>query len=260
MNILRHGEFFGPNFAEQRVGGFVVSLTDYAGGTSIPWHRHAEACLTFVLAGGYRERLRQSARQCDVDNLVLHEPGELHADDFTAPSRCLGIYFDPRRVGTSIERSGIVKSPAVAAIATRAARELRHADAMTPIVVEGLMLQLFGDLGRKRESGAAPPWLARVRDEIAARFREPLTTTALAAGAGVHPVHLARSFAKHFRQTIGETIRELRVDFAKSAIRGGRPLSDVAVEAGFADQSHLTRTFRSVTGTTPAKFRRDQRR
>src|SRR6185436_11909547 len=190
MDILRHGEFVGASVAELRVGGFVVSLTEYAGGTSIPWLRHAEACLTFVVAGGYCERLRQSARQCDADSLVLHEPGELHADDFTATSRCLGVYFDPRRVGLSIERSGVLRSPAVAALGTRAARELRHADGLTPIVIEGLMLQLFGEIGRKRESGGAPPWLLGVHDEIAARFREPLTTTALAAGAGVHPVHL----------------------------------------------------------------------
>jgi len=257
-DVLAHGQFFGDLVAEQRAGGFVVTLNDYGRGTAIPWHRHSEPCVTFVVAGAYRERLQRSTRECTARTLVLHEADELHADDFLAPSRCLGIYFDPRRIGMAFDRIGTVRSPALAAIATHAARELRRRDSVTPLVIEGLMLQMFGELSRA-DGGAIAPWLGRVRDEIASRFAEPLTHAALAANAGVHPVHLARSFRRYFGITVGEMIRQLRVEHAKSAIRGGRPLAAAALEAGFADQSHLTRTFRAVTGLTPGAFRRANR-
>ena len=258
-SILAHGEFFGTVVAEQRVGGFVVSLTDYDRGASIPWHRHAEPCLTFVIGGAYRERLAGSARECTAHSLVLHEPGELHADDFAARSRCLGIYFDPQRIGMTVDRGRILQSPAVAQIAGRAARELGRRDSTASLVIEGLMLQLFGEISRNREGKSIPPWLRRVREEIRARYREPLTMRDLAASVGVHPVHLARAFRTHFGCTPGDMIRHARVEHAKAAIRRGRALGDVAVDAGFVDQSHLTRTFRALTDVTPGAFRRAHR-
>lgn len=259
IQIAARGEFFGTTVAEQRLGGFIASLTDYDRGSSIPWHRHSEPYITFVVAGDYQERLAKSTRDCGARQLVLHEAGELHADHFGARSRCLNIHYEPQRVGMVLKQAGVVVAPIMASIATRAARELCHADSLSPIVIEGLLLQLFGELARERESNRAPRWLQRVREEIAVRFREPLTISALAASVQVHPVHLARSFSRHFGRTTGEIIRELRVEHAKAAIRSGVPLSEVAVDAGFCDQSHLTRTFRRVTGVTPAEFRRANR-
>ena len=252
-------EFFGSCVCAERFGEIFLSLTDYAGGASIRWHRHDQPYMNFVLRGGYSERLTQRARDCRAESLVLHPAGEVHADDFRAPSRCLNIQADSawlRRWNVAIDAPALLASPELTRIAARLARELRRNDALSLMVVEGLMLELGGDLGRDRASADAPPWLRRVREEIAARFREPLTTSALAAAAGVHPVHLARAFRRHFARTIGETVRELRVEFAKRAIRAGAPLTDVALDAGFADQSHLTRTFRTLTGTTPAAYRR----
>ena len=46
-----------------------------------------------------------------------------------------------------------------------------------------------------------------------------------------------------------------RLDLAREEIHRGRPLADVAVEAGFADQAHLTRMFRDAFGLTPARYR-----
>ena len=259
IHIAARGEFFGTTIAEQRLAGFIANLTDYDRGSSIPWHGHREPYITFVVTGEYQERLAKSTRDCGAHQLVLHGAGELHADQFGAQSRCLNIHYEPQRVGMVLQQAGVLAAPIMASIATRAARELCHADSVSPMVIEGLLLQLFGELARERESDRAPRWLKRVREEIAVRFRESLTISALAVGAQVHPVHLARSFSRHFGRTAGEIIRELRVEHAKAAICAGVPLSEVAVDAGFCDQSHLTRTFRRVTGVTPAEFRRANR-
>jgi AraC family transcriptional regulator len=52
-------------------------------------------------------------------------------------------------------------------------------------------------------------------------------------------------------------VRALRVDFAcRELARRDQPLAEIALAAGFADQSHLARCLRKRTGMTPAAFRR----
>ncbi len=259
IDAVARGQFFGAIVAEQRVSGFIASLTDYERNDAIPWHRHRDPYMTFVVGGAYRERLEKRERTCSARQLVFHERDEIHADDFIARSRCLNIQYDDSRGLAMPGGAEVIASSKVVSISMEVAREMRHPDSLTPIVVEGLLLQLLGELARFRGGAGGPAWLRRVREEIGVRFREPLTTTGLAAGANVHPVHLARSFRRYFGRSIGEVIRQLRVDFAKGAIVAGMPLGEIALEAGFADQSHLTRTFRLVSGVTPAEFRRVHR-
>ena len=69
------------------------------------------------------------------------------------------------------------------------------------------------------------------------------------------------------RDVTGETVhidgrgRRLRVERARLLIQeGASDLASVALEAGFADQSHFTRVFRRLVGTTPGEYRRSARR
>ena len=64
---------------------------------------------------------------------------------------------------------------------------------------------------------------------------------ALAQTVDVHPVHLAHQFRKHFGVSIGEYIRNLRIQFVCQRLRTDASLAEIAREAGFADQSHMSR-------------------
>ena len=255
-------EFHGRSIAQQQLGVFSLSLTDYENGTKLGWHRHAAPYLTYVLRGGYRERLGNLERQCDAHRLVVHDAGEVHADDFAASSRCLNIELDSQFLAQreiTLRSTGVVRSRMISSLASRAVSEIRRADSMSPLVLEGLMLEMIGELAREQRCESAPRWLSRVHEVIEWKFREPLTVAGLADVAGVHAVHLSRSFRRQFGRSIGEAIRERRIDFAKSRIRAGADLAEVAMESGFADQSHLTRTFRNFTGLTPSEYRRQHR-
>ncbi len=74
---------------------------------------------------------------------------------------------------------------------------------------------------------------------------------------GVHPDHLARAFRLRFGAPIGSYLRRLRLDWAAMRLEtGDEGISAVALRAGFADQSHFTRTFKRHTGLTPQAYRR----
>ncbi|HSS00948.1 MAG TPA: helix-turn-helix transcriptional regulator [Kofleriaceae bacterium] len=97
---------------------------------------------------------------------------------------------------------------------------------------------------------------AAVADAVRARFAEPTSLGELADTAGYSVFHTCRVF----RATTGFTIhgfrRELRLRHALARILdGGDSLTEIAIAAGFASQSHLTNLFRARFGVTPARAR-----
>jgi AraC family transcriptional regulator len=91
-------------------------------------------------------------------------------------------------------------------------------------------------------------------------FSESLTLAGVAASVGVHPVHLARVFRQHYRCTIGEYVRQVRIEFASRELSvSDAPLAEIAFTSGFSDQSHFSKTFKRLTGQTPAQFRKASR-
>jgi AraC family transcriptional regulator len=72
--------------------------------------------------------------------------------------------------------------------------------------------------------------------------------------------HLAREFRAHFGTTLGEYVRQLRVEWvAEQLARTPMTLSEISIAAGFSDQSHLTREFRRRFGMSPGAWRRRAR-
>jgi AraC family transcriptional regulator len=131
-------------------------------------------------------------------------------------------------------------------------------DDLSPLVVEGLMLELIGEASRQflRLSRPDPHWLQQARDLIHQQFHDGLTLSLIARSVGVHHTHLAREFRRRYRCTVGEYVRRLRVEFAcRQLSSSDMPLSEIAQAAGFVDQSHFTRTFKIRTGMSPARYR-----
>jgi AraC family transcriptional regulator len=141
----------------------------------------------------------------------------------------------------------------------RLAAELRALDDAWPLAAEGLCFELVSGVLRERaprRSRVAPSWLEPVRERVHERLRERVTLTELAADAGVHPAHLARSFRRRYGLGVGEYVRRTRLDWAAAQLTStDTPLATLAADAGFADQSHFTRAFKRHTGLTPGRYR-----
>jgi AraC-like DNA-binding protein len=98
------------------------------------------------------------------------------------------------------------------------------------------------------------PRIQSVLRHIGENLCQPLTLSEL---AGLTGLSMWR-FATVFREQVGVAphryICQLRVERAQALIRDGVPPANAASEAGFYDQSHLSRHFKSVCGMTPGQY------
>jgi AraC family transcriptional regulator len=98
---------------------------------------------------------------------------------------------------------------------------------------------------------------ATAREYLHAHFAGRVTLREIAEAAGVHPVHLSRAFPERFGITLGDYLRSLRLDYAARELTAtDRAIADIALDAGFASQSHLTRQFTAAMAISPAAYRR----
>ncbi|HET7112109.1 MAG TPA: AraC family transcriptional regulator, partial [Pyrinomonadaceae bacterium] len=136
--------------------------------------------------------------------------------------------------------------------------ESRVKDSVAPIIVEGLMLEMLGHASRSLITMPVrePSWLMQLREMLHGQFNDPLHLVEIAQTVGVHPTHLARTFKKHYRTTVGEYVRRLRLDWATRQLSETEAsIAEIALAAGFYDQSHFSHLFKEHTGFTPAEFR-----
>lgn len=94
--------------------------------------------------------------------------------------------------------------------------------------------------------------LLRIRDG----YRGQLTNRELATQAGLSVRAFERRFLQSFHVTPQQYVRKLRIRMAcRALVFTDRPLAEVAIECGFADQSHFGHEFRRHTGRTPRGYR-----
>ena len=98
--------------------------------------------------------------------------------------------------------------------------------------------------------------MRRVEEFLRERFNEAVTLQRVSEVAGLHPMHVARVFRRTHGCSIGEFVRRARIRAAQEELAGGAAsIAEIAARCGFADQSHLQRVFKRMTGTTPNEFR-----
>jgi AraC family transcriptional regulator len=262
---LSAGDFLGKVVRRQVCAGLSLTETRHPAGARLPRHCHERAYFCLIRRGTYREDYGSRQRFCRPHMLAFHPPMEVHAEHVDGEEvRSFNIEINASWArgfpGGSLpldQPFDCSAGPAVG-LAVRILDEFEHFDASSALIVEGMMLELLGVCDRQARGEAAPPrWLRSVSDLLRERCTDPWSLADVAADAGVHPGYLASAFRRHFGCTIGEFIRRQRIALACRALaEGDAPLADVALLAGFADQSHFTRTFKRQLGLTPAAYRK----
>ncbi len=94
----------------------------------------------------------------------------------------------------------------------------------------------------------------RATEFIKAHFAESLSLDELSGVACLSPFHFQRLFVKHTGVSPHEYLLRTKIKKAGELLREGHSIASVAVDTGFVDQSHLTRSFKRIVGTTPGSY------
>ena len=261
---LRPGEYFGSVRRRTSVGGVALNELHHRTARELPEHRHDAPYFCLLLSGDYVEQVGHREISYRPYSTGFHPQHLTHRD----------------RVGRNGARFFTVEFPSEW---LQAAAALRSSAGLEPSLLEGDLAvsavklyrqHLQGTLtgegaesiiwellecvirGHRITDASKPRWLERCIDLLHAEFSRPLTVAGVAAAVDVHPVHLSREFRRRFGQTVGEYLHRLRVRSACAQMEAGRPLGDIALAAGFYDQSHFSRVFKRLIGCAPGRFRR----
>jgi AraC family transcriptional regulator len=239
-----------------------VREVSYSAGLRQPPHAHEESTVTLVVAGSLRETVGRTQEIARALSVVV-KPGDTeHADQFgDAGARTLQISLTGRDADELRQWESGARTwrwthagPAVPAFLRLLAlvRTCRQDDGRIEQRITDVLSTLREVPDDSRHE--PPAWLRRVREEID-DTTTGLRVRDLAARAQVHPVYLARQFRRFFGSSVVSYIQRQRVTRAANLIGSSSlPLSAVAFQAGFADQSHLTRSFRVGTGFSPGAY------
>jgi len=101
-----------------------------------------------------------------------------------------------------------------------------------------------------------PAWVKRLRQELEDLPLAKVSVAERARAAGAHPAQASRLFRRCFGVSITEHAHSQSIRRAVEPLAcSDMPLSEVALKAGFYDQSHMTRVFRRILGRTPGAQR-----
>jgi AraC family transcriptional regulator len=249
---LPAGAFLGTAQRRLELQHVVLVESCYACGDRQPPHSHAGAFFDLVLAGSCTETIGRRSRERRPHSLMFHPAGEEHASQWhDTQARCFHIEIAP----ATLERVPAIPAGDANAswIATRIYDELCAMDAVSPLAIEALALEMV--VATARGARPAPRWIARVRDALDDATDTP-SLASLATEAGVHAAHLARTFRRAYGCSIGDYARRQRIQRACTLLATDASLAEIATSLGFADQSHFTRAFKQVMRVTPARYRR----
>lgn len=256
-----------PRFRSADHGGFQLTEAWFPAKLEIAPHEHERTVVAVTLQGEWDSVMQRRPYRCAAASVLIEPAGERHANHFATGAHVLILQPEASRcdglgtAGRLLHQAARFRSDAIASLARRMQWEMGEADASSALCLEGLSLEVVATacrVGDPRRRGDTPPrWLPRAIEYLHAHCMDRITVSTAAAALSVRPAQLARAFRRHHRVSIGSYVRELRVQWAIGRLTGStQAISDIAISAGFADQSHFTRVCMRLTGRTPAQFRR----
>lgn len=239
----------------------------HPGGHRVPSHRHTGPAAVLSLGGAFDwHEGRRRTTTCASGTLLVVPPAEQHSEtihETGAHSLIMWPSPDPEDAEVSLVDRLVVDTPRTRIAALRCRQALRNNDDLVAVDLNSLSHELLATAANEfvRAASGTPRWLGQVRDRLHDEFAERHTLADLAREAGVSRTRLAAGFRRTFGVTIGEYMRQRRIERAAEALERQRQQSvlDIALDCGFYDQSHFGAAFRRQIGITPLAYRRATR-
>lgn len=263
---MRQSRYDRNTLIEMKTRELTLDLASYAPYQKVPKHSHESAFFCLALQGVCTENYGRKVRTYEPSSLSFLPAGEMHSLEFYKKGmRSFGIEIKLplmekfREYSLSLDESIHCRGGQLSLLFKKVYNEFCERDDTSPLAIEGIVLEMLAEVSRKQANKETKPskrCLKIATEIIHERFSDCLTLEEISTEVGVHPVYLSRVFRQHYRCTIGDYIRRLRIEYASHQIQTTEtPLLEISVNAGFSDQSHFSRIFKRQMGITPTKYR-----
>jgi AraC family transcriptional regulator len=237
----------------------VVAVRRYAPGEQHRAHRDTHPRISLLLRGGYREESGAGSIRMGPGDVLLKSHEAVHEDQFGGDGAILAslefLADDPFNALPGTARwqrrsDGVALRHALAALEAALAGDVAGVGVAGSDLVAAVAEE---DDSRRR---TPPNWARQLKEELETMGLAQVDVRSRALAAGVHPVHASRLFRRCYGMSISDhaSAQSVRRAWALMA-EGGSSLGDIAVAAGFYDQSHMNRVFRRVIGRSPGAQR-----
>jgi len=266
-SVQEHVRFTRPRY----VDGLELVAVSYEGRV-FPKHVHDEYVIGTMTEGAERLSIRGEHRVARRGDLILIEPGEPHSNRSAGPGRFgYVVMYVPvplmaqgmRDLGGPDEaplpsfRDPIARIDGLARLLLEAHRLLSGPS--DRLEQESAFLLFLSKLrassvgGGVRLSGEQQK-IKRAREYLEHHYTESVSLHQLANVAGLSPFHFLRSFKEQVGLPPAAYQIHRRIAAAKHLLRERCGIAEAAAELGFVDQSHLSRHFQRIVGTTPGNY------
>ncbi len=254
----------------------IISAPDPAGmeriearfhGSAFDLHRHDTYAIGVTLQGVQTFRYRGATRLSLPGQIIVLHPDELHDGGAGTEDglRYRMLYLEPSLMldclgGASLPfvRDAVVRDDAFCTTLLSALGPLQQE--LDELFVDDFLAQLMQSLTRHAGQPAKPmamtAWRAAAlaRDYLTENAMRPVRSGELEAITGLDRYALSRHFRAAFSTSPHRFLVMRRLQRARRMITAGEPLAQIAVEAGFIDQSHFNRQFKKAFGMTPGRW------
>ena len=238
-----------------------------------PPHSHPTWTVAVIERGAARFSVDASDHRADRGELFVLEPEAVHTGMAAVPEgwQYKVLYLDPQLFAAwdnrdepapRASRWTVFRDVALREVLLRTHRALADeppglaVDEAVLHAVDGLRAHLRPDPPRPAQRGGEHAAVRRATEHLQAHWDERVPLAALADVAKLSRFQLVRRFRAQTGLTPHGFQTNLRIARARTLIAAGETLADVAAACGFADQPHLTRTFRRTVGVTPGRYAR----
>ncbi|HHQ4652979.1 AraC family transcriptional regulator [Aeromonas hydrophila] len=233
-------------------------------------HSHPHFSIGAITSGHSHYLNQRSRQEVGRGHLVLMNPEEVHACNPIAdePWSYLMFYLDTGWLQRQQEEAGLgdafhpfdmtaSRDPQLYQGLCRLHRQLwqEQEPLAREVACHQFSRQLLARLTPASWDDRPPQHLQRAAELMQDDCSSPLTLAQLSAVAGLTPSHFVRSFSRHYGMTPHAYLLDQRIRHARTLLRRGEPLAEVALASGFADQAHFQRQFKRRVAATPGHYR-----
>ncbi|HEY3777116.1 MAG TPA: AraC family transcriptional regulator [Rhizomicrobium sp.] len=239
-------------------GATVRSVLDRSG-ARVPEHAHDWPVLSLFVMGGFWNTSELGESFIAGPSAILYRAGAAHQNRIASDGfEQVEIEFDPCWLGGVLLPDAPVSHwlGGHAGAGSRNLAQLCRRDTAEERLCAAV--RRFVENAGREPRRAPPDWIATVNRRL--RKNSMLKAGDLARDVRRHPSWLGDAYRRTTGEGLRETAARLRVERAARLLREtDRPAASIAAEAGFCDQSHMSRTFQRVLGRVPSAVREDRR-